>query len=286
MKFKEVKLKEWKGIHQYSKHGWLYRGHREADWELESSFERCCKRHQVHADCRRELEKRLFREFRRTYPLYAKHIPHPGSVIEWLSLMQHHGAPTRLLDFTYSIYVAAYFATEEEAKEDSAIWAIQGQWAKERACKLLKKAGKRGSGLRLLETGKQFEEKDEKPVSALFFKTPYVRLCWPINGFRLNERLLIQRGVFLVPGDVSCSFMLNIIPLMERGVEDRILKIVIPKKVGRQAVAELFSMGISRTSLFPGLDGFSRSLGVWHSAFDPAYPTCGHAPRRVAGAPP
>jgi hypothetical protein len=63
--------------------------------------------------------------------------------------------------------------------------------------------------------------------------------------------------------------MENIIPLMEPGAEDHILKIVIPKKVGQKMIRELFSMGISRTSLFPGLDGFSKSLGVWHSAFTP-----------------
>jgi len=34
------------------------------------------------------------------------------------------------------------------------------------------------------------------------------------------------------------------------------------------ALSRLFSMGISRSSLFPGLDGFCRSLGVYHSAFN------------------
>ena len=58
---------------------------------------------------RAAVEIRLSREFRRAYHDYATHIPSQGSVIEWLALMQHHGAPTRLLDFSYSVYVAAYF---------------------------------------------------------------------------------------------------------------------------------------------------------------------------------
>jgi len=268
MEFKTVTLKAWKDIRKYSKHGWLYRGHREAHWELESSLERCCRRHKVEPGKRRELEGRLFREFRRTYPLYAKHIPERDSVIEWLSLMQHYGAPNRLLDFTYSIHVAAYFATEE-AENDSAVWGIDAKWARKRAYQLLRAAGKSGLAIDRMPAGKGFEQDDEKPTSGLFFDKPYARACWPINGFRLNERLLIQRGAFLVCGDISCSFKENIIRLMEPGAQDHILKIVIPKKVGQKMIKELFSMGISRTSLFPGLDGFSESLGVWHSAYKP-----------------
>ena len=210
MKFKTVTLKAWKDIHKYSKRGWLYRGHREADWELESSFERCCQRHNVKPGKRRELERRLFREFRRTYTLYAKHTPLSNSIIEWLSLMQHYGAPTRLLDFTYSIYVAAYFATEE-ADGESAVWALDAKWVRQRAHSLLGAAGKSGPFFDSMPKGEPFEQRDEEPASKLFLEAPYARACWPTNGFNLNERLIIQRGAFLVCGDIRHSFMDNII---------------------------------------------------------------------------
>jgi hypothetical protein len=47
------------------------------------------------------------------------------------------------------------------------------------------------------------------------------------------------------------------------------LQIVIPVSMRREALQQLHNMNISRTSLFPGLDGYARSLGVYHPAFDP-----------------
>lgn len=59
----------------------------------------------------------------------------PEDVIEWLALMQHFGAPTRLLDFTQSPYVATYFAVED-ATEDSVIWAVNESWVRNQAGRL------------------------------------------------------------------------------------------------------------------------------------------------------
>ena len=45
--------------------------------------------------------------------------------MEWLSLMRHYGIPTRLLDWTHSFLVAAYFAVDDADKaRDCAIWAL------------------------------------------------------------------------------------------------------------------------------------------------------------------
>src|SRR5215470_2168603 len=131
----------WRAVPDYSGGGWLYRGQRSATWNLMTSVERSCERREVRPEHRREHEDALFREFRRSYHQYATHVPDPRAVVEWLSVMQHHGAPTRLLDFNYSIYIASYFALEK-AEEDCAVWAVRGPWALQESAKLLRAAGK------------------------------------------------------------------------------------------------------------------------------------------------
>src|ERR1700739_1556162 len=54
-----------------------------------------------------------------------QYLPAEKEELEWMALMRHHGAPTRLLDWTRSPYVAAFFAIAEAREdEESAIWAI------------------------------------------------------------------------------------------------------------------------------------------------------------------
>jgi hypothetical protein len=182
-------------------------------------------------------------------------------MVEWLSLMQHHGAPTRLLDFTYSMYVALYFALEcAKDGTNAAVFAVNADWALNRSYAKLKKAGKAGAD----KMKEPFFDGHEAIVKGLFLDEPYVAAAWPINPFRLNERLRIQQGIFLVPGDISKSFTENIEALEGYDHPDSVLKIIIPAAERPNALRGLFQMGISRTNLFPGLDGFAHSLNVFH----------------------
>lgn len=239
---------------------WIFRGQQKDFWCLAHRFERACNRFGVLGRDRIRVEENMIREFRRRLYQYTANTPAQDAKDEWMALMQHHGAPTRLLDFTYSPYVAAYFAFEfADPNCKVAIWAVNAGWFANKLKNVSEEFSKK------YENYRDYREKYRKYFNDIFMSKRPKKFLVAVNPFRLNERLAYQRGVFLCPGDVSVSLMDNLSVFTgNKRIREQVIKFSIPTGPKNENTIEaleiLDSMNISRITLFPDLDGFAQSF--------------------------
>ncbi len=234
---------------------WIFRGE-DSDRPFQTTFERAC-RQWTDISNTKEIENKLIYEFQRRAHLY---VPNPPPAVddtmEWLALMQHYGAPTRLLDWTYSLFIATFFALEKvkdekKVKDEAIVWAINTDWIDLEPKKIIRAS----IGEKWLKewvdkrTGKAFDKVFRKHNALFVHRT---------NPHILNQRLSTQQGLFLCPGSISKSFEDNILALPNS--QKNIYKICIPLRIREELILRLHRMNINAESLFPGLDGFARSL--------------------------
>jgi hypothetical protein len=222
------------------------------DWPLATSLERL----EVQNLAPR-AERSLLTSFKRRAHHYLSDLPGPDDSLEWLALMQHHGAPTRLLDWTRSPYVALFFALEAARDPNGycALWAIDLNWCRQRSRQVVEQ--------RLYRNLNPQESLGNAKVFNQVFLEAAIEFVAPLQPFRMNERLTIQQGLFLCPGSSETSFMNNLKGLDEGIVLRRSLhKLRIPRQLRSEVLKALAKMNIGRATLFPGLDGFAQSLGV------------------------
>src|SRR5215831_16215491 len=125
-----------------------FRGHGDAPQLLHASIERVASKPGI-------AEEYIEREFKRRAHHYLADLPNEDEDLEWLALMQHYGAPTRLLDWTRSAYVAAFFAADGASSPNAfAVWAVDQQAVntrKLRPCSGFPKAITTSHRVRILE---------------------------------------------------------------------------------------------------------------------------------------
>lgn len=212
---------------------------------------------------RRLYEAWMLREFKREAYHYLDHLPHRDDYLEWLALGRHYQMPVRLLDFTYSFYVAVYFAisklTKDEDGKDENGWvlAFNLKWNKEKLERELipKLSNKCG-----VEDAKAaFQDRVLFKEFAFNYRQDYVVA---VNPLRRNPRLAAQQGLFLCPANIEHTFDENLKKTIQEETSIKKLMLIrLSPSIRKEAMQELRRMNINSASLFRDLSGWAKSQG-------------------------
>jgi len=202
-----------------------------------------------------EMEPHLLRNFRK----YATRTAVPwDSPWNWLAVAQHHGLPTRLLDWTYSPLVAMHFATAdlESFGSDGVIWMVDFVRAHRLVPqKLRAHLEEEGSDVFTVEmldrSARELEDLGDlsQEEFLLFFEPP-----------SLDDRIVNQFALFSVMSTASAS-----LDAWLEAHAELARKIVVPAELKWEIRDKLDQANVTERVLFPGLDGLAQWLRRYYT---------------------
>jgi hypothetical protein len=199
---------------------YYFRGVSRSAYELIPSFGRSQDKTGYYS------ERRILAEFKNQALGYLDKVP--TNDWGWMALAQHHGLPTRLLDWTTNPLVAAYFAVRDEINLETE-----------------KRQGRDGS------SAIYFMIYKPAPLDITTLPDPldYDQhgVFWPPHG---TPRIKAQSGVLTIQPDPAVPFAFG----------STLVKYVIAHQDRRVFRSNLNSYGIHDASMFPDLDGLSSHL--------------------------
>lgn len=231
---------------------YVFRGLSDRDYELKTSLSRLVRG-------RYDLEHHLIRNF-------IKYARIPGaelySIWNWLTIAQHHGLATRLLDWTYSPFVAMHFATAdiEQGDIDGIVWCVDYVRAHELLPEVLrdelKREGANSFTIEMLSnvagTLHDFDKMAETSF-VLFFEPPSI-----------DDRIVNQYALHSVISSPKTA----LIDILSKH-PDLYKRVIVPSKLKWEIRDKLDQANINERVMFPGLDGLSGWLTRHYS---PRYP--------------
>jgi FRG domain-containing protein len=231
----------------------VYRGDPDASWPLLTSLDKLGGAGAPHGKA--ELEEYILRSFIRYSRPYFSQPP----VNDWEVLIaaQHHGLPTRLLDWTYSPLVAAHFATVEgEGDSDRVVWRLD--WKSVHRFFRLPE-------LALLIQDLEGMLGGDKPMTpgTLFCAPPDARqFACMLEPPSLNQRIVAQSATFTLCSDKRQSFDCF---LEKHGLGSALTKFIIPAEETARFRDQLDLVSVDERRLFPDLDGVAAEMRRYYS---------------------
>mgnify|MGYP001093500750 FL=1 len=225
---------------------YAFRGLADCGYRLHNSFFRVCG-NQAH------LEYHLLRNFKK----YGQFDDPSRISSDWrvMTLASHHGLPTRLMDWTYSPFVALHFATEDTTKydRDGVIWQVDfvrvNRLLPPPLKEVMQKVGANAFTVEMLEeavpTLKDFDAYHATNYDlVIFFEPP-----------SLDSRIVNQFAFFSVMSSATRAlddWLYNYPQLYRR--------IIIPHDLKWEIRDKLDQANVTERILFPGLDGLAKWL--------------------------
>lgn len=204
----------------------LFRGQSNADWKLESSFDRWFTGTRRPAAERSRMAQDLVARFRHELMNSPEH--QDGQKLseqEIMALGQHYGLPTRLLDWSRSLYIAAYFAFSDALFHDKkskhvAIWVLNAKSP--------------------IWTGNLGAEIVNLPAKS-------------------NARLRNQESCFTLLNSLSSSLEDFVVSATAGSNETLLWRLAIPTADAKDAIQDLEFIGFGARRLLPDFEGYARS---------------------------
>lgn len=219
-----------------------YRGQQQADWDVQAS---------IHRGHSAEDERNLTNQFRSRAGMRYQGTPAHGDQAAWLSLMQHYGMPTRLIDWTRSPLVAAYFAVEPHigaatpVTGDAVVWILRPH-ALNRI---------RGN----TDVTPSINGDLCRPLLSPAFdhEAPRSDLVRAVMGSETDLRLFVQQGCFTIHGDPTPLNLLD-------GHGQFLDALVIPAGSVQRVADELDVCSFHQGDIFPDLGHLAAELRRTH----------------------
>jgi hypothetical protein len=231
---------------------YIFRGHANSSWQLESTLERLLGK-SWSVDSAKLFEEYSMNIFKSKYNIYNISEHQPNTKLSWLSVMQHYGVPTRLLDFTESPYIALYFAIETydlSVNPDFSIYSLDYSRLMEKSKDYIN------------ERDCNFHKENKFPDTDKIFENVIDRfsydIAWVTEPHESNARIDRQAGTFLISGNKK----LKIEELLKLDIysECNVIKFTIKGDLYEQCFALLRKMNINAKTIYGDLSGLGKYI--------------------------